>query len=111
MLKVFLAIVLLTTVRGSSLRRSRRSVIRDGGHVGADCVGNLRLVTNTGIETFTMSMTRVLVRDIARVVVEGSCCGTIYSRVNYRGRSHSINRPGEFLTGVPRARSVVLRRC
>eukprot|EP00092_Neocalanus_flemingeri_P051615 GFUD01060119.1.p2 GENE.GFUD01060119.1~~GFUD01060119.1.p2 ORF type:complete len:111 (+),score=29.57 GFUD01060119.1:72-404(+) len=110
MLKVFLTVVLLSTVRGTSLRR-RRSVINDGGHVETECVGNLRLVTNAKTETFSTSMSRVLVRDIARVVVEGSCCGVIYSGVNYRGRSHSINRPGEFLTRVRHVKSVVLRRC
>ena len=111
MLKVFLIMVFLSTVRLASLRRSRRSVMTDGGHMGEQCVGNLKLVTNTETQTFNMSMARVLVRGIARVVVEGSCCGTIYSRVNYRGKSHSLNRPGEFLTRVRQAKSVVFRNC
>ena len=111
MLRIFILIVLLSTLRGTSLRRSRRSVMTDRGHEGEECVGRLKLITNTETRLFKMSMARVLVKNIARVVMEGSCCGTIYSGVNYRGKSHRINRPGEFLTMVRKAKSVLLRNC
>ena len=58
-----------------------------------------------------MSLARVLVKNIAKVMMEGSCCGTIYSMVNYRGKSHKINRPGEFLSRVRKAKSVLLKKC
>ena len=89
-------IVLLSTLRGISLRRIRRSVMTDRGYEEEKCVGKLKLVTKKETETFTMSMTRVLVKNIARVVVEGSCCVTIYSGVNYKGKSHRIHKPGKF---------------
>ena len=93
------------------MRRRRRSVMTDRGYMGEECVGRLKLVTNRETRTFKMSMARVLVKNIARVVMEGSCCGTIYSGMNYRGKSHRINRPGDFLTRVRKAKSVVLRNC
>ena len=74
-------------------------------------MGSLGLVTRGEKKTFHRSMKRLFVKNIARVVVEGSCCGTIYSRINYRGKNHSIDSPGEFLTEVRRVKSVVLRRC
>ena len=111
MLRIFILILLLSTLKGTSLRRSRRSVMADRGYMGDECVGRLKLVTNTETRSFNMSMARVLVKNIARVVMEGSCCGTIYSGMNYRGKSHRINRPGEFLTRVRKAKSVVLRNC
>jgi hypothetical protein len=111
MLRMFLLTLLLSTLRGTSLRRSRRSVMTDRGYMGEECVGRIKLVTNTETKISKMSMARVLVKNIARVVMEGSCCGTIYSRVNYRGKSHSIHKPGEFLSRVRKAKSVVLRNC
>ena len=71
MLRLFLLTLLLSSMRGSSLRRSRRSVMTDRGHMGEECVGRLKLVTNTETRTFSMSMARVLVKNIARVVMEG----------------------------------------
>ena len=111
MLRMFLLIVLLSTLRGISLRRIRRSVMTDRGYEGEKCVGKLKLVAKKETETFTMSMTRVLVKNIARVVVEGSCCVTIYSGVNYKGKSHRIHKPGKFLIKVRKAKSVLLRNC
>jgi hypothetical protein len=111
MLRMFLLIVLLSSMRGNSLRRSRRSVMTDRGYMGEECVGRLKLITNTETKAFNMSMARVLVKNIARVVMEGSCCGTIFSGANYRGKSHRINRPGEFRTRVRKAKSVLLRNC
>ena len=111
MLKVFLIVVILSMGRSGTFRRSRRSVITDGGHLGGKCEGTLKLVTKTETKAFNMSLARLMVKNIARVVVEGSCCGTIYSRINFRGKSQSIKRPGNFLTRVRKAQSVVLRNC
>ena len=111
MFRIILLILLLRTMSGTNLRRSRRSVMTDRGNTGEKCVGKLKLVTKKETKTFNMSMARVLGKNIARVVMEGSCCGNIYSGVNYRGKSHRISRPGEFLTRVRKAKSVVLRNC
>jgi hypothetical protein len=111
MLRVFLLIALLSTMRGSSLRRSRRSVMTDRGHTEEKCLGISKLVAKKETNFFKMSVPRVLVKKISRVVMEGSCCVTIYSRVNYQGKSHSIQKPGEFLTRVSKAKSVLLRKC
>ena len=110
-LKVFLMIFLMSKVKSTSLRRSRRSIVTDGGHLGDKCAGNLKLVTTTETRTFNKSMARVMVKNISRVVVEGSCCGTIYSGVKFRGKSHSITKPGKFRTRVQKAKSVILRNC
>ena len=83
----------------------------DRGYEEEKCVGKLKLVAKKETETFTMSMTRVLVKNIARMVIKGSCCATIYSGVNFKGRSHSIHKPGELRTRVRKAKSVLLRNC
>merc|ERR1712142_864380 len=101
----------MTATMSESLRRSERSVMVDGRHGTKQCVGSLKLVTNTESKIFTMSMARMLVRNIARVVVEGSCCGTIYSGAGYKGRSHRISRPGEVIMRVRRVKSVILSNC
>ena len=106
-----LLIILMTATMSESLRRSERSVMVDGRHGTKQCVGSLKLVTNTESKIFTMSMARMLVRNIARVVVEGSCCGTIYSGLRYRGRSHRIESQGEFLTRIRKVKSVILNNC
>ena len=93
------------------VERTRRSIIMDRGYHTNNCVGSLKLITNTDSHTFTMNMTMVLVRNIARVVVEGSCCGTIYSGLRYRGRSHRIESQGEFLTRIRKVKSVILNNC
>ena len=64
MLRIFILIVLLSTLRGTNLSRSKRSVMTDRGHMGEKCVGRLKLVTNTETRTFSMSMARVLVKNI-----------------------------------------------
>ena len=109
--KMLLLIILMSSMHTNCLGRSKRSVMTDRGHFNKDCVGNLKLVTNTESKTFMMSMARVLVKNIARVVVKGSCCCTIYSGLNYRGRSHSITKPGEFLTRIRKVKSLILKNC
>ena len=74
-------------------------------------MGRLKLVTNTETRTFKMSMARVLVKNISRVVMEGSCCGTIFSGLNYKGKRHRIHKPRELRTRVRKAKSVLLRNC
>ena len=86
-------------------------MMTDGGHMEEKCLGKLKLVAKKETQTFKMSMARVFVKNISRVLMEGSCCGSIFSGVNYRGKSHSIHKPGEFRTRVGRAKSVLLRKC
>ena len=111
MSKTLLLIILMIFSVSCNLERSRRSIMTDGGKVTKECIGNLKLVTKTKTNTFTMSMARMMVKSIARVVVEGSCCATIYSGAKYKGRSHRISSPGEFFIKMRRVRSVILSSC
>ena len=112
MSRQLLILMILITLVMSSLARKKRSIIGDDrGNYTNNCVGSLQLITSTGTTILTMSMTSMLVKNIARVVVQGTCCATIYSGRYYRGKSRRLSGQGEFFTMFRRVRSVRLTNC
>merc|ERR1711872_1003182 len=75
----------------------------------SDCVGSLKLVTTDRTHIVRISESRLNIKNVKQVVVEGSCCGSIYFKKNFRVRSTSWDRAGLIKSSLWRVKSVRLR--
>merc|ERR1712083_320424 len=113
MLKTYLLLLMMMTmnIRCFLVRRNTRSVMTDGGSANAKCIGILKILTPTKTHILRESVAQLNIKEVVQVKVEGSCCGRIYFRRNFRGRHKSWNRAGLVKSKLRRVKSVRLEQC
>ena len=104
----FLIMTMMTHTLCSVFEAKPMDSVIDGE---SDCVGSLKLVTTDRTHIVRISESRLNIKNVKQVVVEGSCCGSIYFKKNFRGRSTSWDRAGLIKTSLWRVKSVRLRGC
>merc|ERR1711915_1005775 len=93
------------------VRKNTRSVMTDGGSANAKCIGILKFSTPTKTHILRDSVAHLNIKGVIQVMVEGSCCGKIYFKKNFRGRHKSWNRAGLVESRLRRVKSVRLEQC
>merc|ERR1711915_732758 len=112
MLKTYLLLLMMAmSIRFFLVRRNSRSVMTDRGSANAKCIGILKILTPTKTHILTESVARLNIKEVVQVMVEGSCCGRIYFKRNFRGRHKSWNRAGLVKSKLRRVKSVRIEQC
>ena len=113
MLKTYLLLLMMMTmsIRCFLVRRNTRSVMTDGGSANAECIGILKIFTPTKTHILKETADRLNIKDVLQVMVEGSCCGRIYLKKNFRGRHKSWNRAGLVESKLRRVKSIRIEQC
>merc|ERR1711872_586483 len=113
MLKTYLLLLMMMTmsIRCFLVRRKTRSVMTDGGSANAKCIGILKILTPTKTHILRKSVARLNIKEVMQVMVEGSCCGRIYFKRNFRGRHKSWKRAGLVEFKLRKVRSVRIEQC
>merc|ERR1712215_432651 len=112
MLKTYLMLMMMAiNIRCFLVRRNTRSVMTDGGSANAKCIGILKILTPTKTHILRESVAQLNIKEVVQVMVEGSCCGRIYFKRNFRGRHKSWNRAGLVESKVRRVKSVRIEQC
>merc|ERR1711915_910108 len=112
MLKTYLLLMMMTmSIRCLLVRRNTRSVMTDGGSANAKCIGILKIFTPTKTHILRDSVADLNIKEVIQVMVEGSCCGKIYFKKNFRGQHKSWNRAGLVKSKLRRVKSVRIEQC
>merc|ERR1711915_786835 len=112
MLKTYLLLMMMTmSIRCFLVRRNTRSVMTDGGFANAKCIGILKILTPTRTHILKESVARLNIKEVMKVIVEGSCCGRIYLKRNFSGRHKSWKRAGLVESKLRRVKSVRIEQC
>merc|ERR1719312_2382312 len=108
---VLLLIPILMVMEASSWRLKRDLMEGEGRNHSGNCVGHLKFQTKKETLRFSKSSSKTKVKNIEKLTLEGTCCVIIYSRKNFRGKSHSINKPGDTFPRLKKVHSVKLKNC
>merc|ERR1712198_127487 len=113
MLKSHLVLLMMMTmsIRCFLVRRNTISVMTDGGSANAECIGILKILTPTKTHILRKSVAQLNIKEVIQVMVEGSCCGRIYFKRNFRGRHKSWKRAGLVESKLKRVKSVRIEQC